>query len=81
MTVLRWEHESTLIPEDKLTYLAELYSKPLRWFLTVEDIDFAQTEVEVSASRIYRRVSRAPLVVQLAVERVVDAILRELETI
>ena len=64
-----------------LTLLAELYSKPLRWFLTVEDIDLARTEAEASASRIYRRLSRAPLVVQLVVERVVDAILCELETI
>ncbi len=80
MTVLRWEHESRVISEDRLARLAEIYSKPFRWFLTVEDIDFARTQAEASASRIYRRVSRAPLHIQLTVERAVDAILRELET-
>ena len=79
MTVLRWEHESRVISEDKLTHLAELYSKPLRWFLTVEDIDLARTEMEVSARRISHLVPRASLDVQLSVEREMDAILRELE--
>ena len=80
MSVLRWEHDRRPVPTEKLTLVAELYGRPLRWFLTLDEVELAtSTLVNDFARRIYDRVSRAPLSAQLAVERAVDDMFRELE--
>lgn len=44
MTVHRWEHSQRAVPEETLLRLCDLYGKPLRWFLTLEDGDLAQLD-------------------------------------
>ena len=80
MTVHRWEHDQRTISMDRLERISQLYDKPLRWFLTIEegDLDPPDAGYEV-ASRIYRRVAGAPLKYHPMVERVVDDMLKGLE--
>lgn len=42
MTVHRWERSQRAIPDDRLNKVCELYNKPLRWFLTLEEGDLEQ---------------------------------------
>ncbi|NQW24519.1 MAG: helix-turn-helix transcriptional regulator [SAR202 cluster bacterium] len=42
MTVHRWERSQRAIPDDRLDKVCELYNKPLRWFLTLEEGDLEQ---------------------------------------
>ena len=76
MTVHRWEREQRAVPMDNLTRLAEMYHRPLHWFLTLYEGETVDT-----AQRIYDPVSRAPLSAQQAVERAVDAVLREVDAL
>ena len=45
MTVHRWERSQRSISEENLDLLCDLYDKPLRWFLTLEDGDLEQEDV------------------------------------
>ena len=39
MTVHRWERSQRAIPDHLLDRVCELYNKPIRWFLTLEEGD------------------------------------------
>ena len=41
MTVHRWERSQRMISEEHLNRLCDLYDRPLRWFLTLEEGDLA----------------------------------------
>ncbi len=38
-TIHRWESSWSLVPGDALIQLSDLYNKPIRWFLTIENSD------------------------------------------
>ncbi len=80
MTVHRWEHDQRTISSERLERISQLYGKPLRWFLTLEegDLDPPDAGYEV-AKRIYRRVAGAPRKYHHLLERVVDDVLDGLE--
>ncbi len=80
MTVHRWEHVQRTISSDRLERISQLYGRPLRWFLTLEegDLDPPDAGYEV-AKRIYRRVAEAPLKYHPLLERVVDDVLDGLQ--
>ena len=42
MTVHRWERSQRAVPDHLLDKLCELYNKPIRWFLTLEEGDLDQ---------------------------------------
>ena len=42
MTVHRWERSQRAVPDYLLDKLCELYDKPIRWFLTLEEGDLDQ---------------------------------------
>ena len=42
MTVHRWERSQRAVPDHLLDRLCELYNKPIRWFLTLEEGDLDQ---------------------------------------
>lgn len=42
MTVHRWERSHRAVPDHLLDKLCELYNKPIRWFLTLEEGDLEQ---------------------------------------
>ncbi len=42
MTVHRWERSHRAVPDHLLDRLCELYNKPIRWFLTLEEGDLDQ---------------------------------------
>ena len=42
MTIHRWERSHRAVPEHLLNKLCDLYDKPIRWFLTLEDGDLEQ---------------------------------------
>ncbi len=42
MTVHRWERSHRAVPDHLLDRLCELYNKPIRWFLTLEEGDLEQ---------------------------------------
>lgn len=42
MTVHRWERSQRAVPDYLLDKLCELYDKPIRWFLTLEEGDLEQ---------------------------------------
>ena len=80
ITIHRWEHGLRTISEIKLACLSEIYGRPVRWFLTVEegDLDSLDSRNE-SARRISRRIAEAPEKYLVVVERVVDDLLQGLE--
>ena len=80
MTIHRWEHDLRTISEIKLARLSEIYGRPVRWFLTVEegDLDPPDSRSE-TARRIYRRIAEAPEKYRVVVERVVDDMLQGLD--
>ncbi len=89
MTVHRWERSQRGVPDDLLARVSELYDKPLRWFLTLEDGDLGQ-ESESSgpvsatpagssaAERIGRKIADAPASHRAMIEKVVDDMLHGL---
>ncbi len=42
MTVHRWERSQRAVPDHLLDRVCELYDKPIRWFLTLEEGDLEQ---------------------------------------
>ena len=61
MTVLRWEHSQRAVSDDILQRLSQLYDRPLRWFLTLEEGDLAEVDVRYSQTeREYGRVAERP---------------------
>ncbi len=42
MTVHRWERSHRAVPDHLLDKLCDLYDKPIRWFLTLEEGDLEQ---------------------------------------
>ena len=42
MTVHRWERSQRAVPDHLLDKVCELYDKPIRWFLTLEEGDLDQ---------------------------------------
>lgn len=51
MTVHRWERSQRAVPDHLLDKLCELYDKPIRWFLTLEEGDL-EDELGGSSGRI-----------------------------
>ena len=80
MTGHRWEHEQRAIKEYQLEQISELYSKPVRWFLTLEEGDLELSDPSNEAARrIYRMVIGAPKKYHSNVERMIDNLLAGLE--
>ena len=86
MTVHRWERSLRSISDQHLELVSELYSKPLRWFLTLEDGDLgqesessgpvsAQPAGSPAAERIRRKIADAPASQQSMIEKVVEDML------
>ncbi len=85
MTVHRWERSQRSISEENLDRLCELYDKPLRWFLTLEDGDLepngpSETQGFGSASsaaaqRLSRKIAQAPASDLPMIEKVVEDLL------
>ena len=44
MTVHRWERSQRAVPDHLLDRVCELYNKPMRWFLTLEEGDLEQEQ-------------------------------------
>ena len=42
ITIHRWERSQRMVQDTDLQRLCEIYDKPLRWFLTLEDGDLDQ---------------------------------------
>ena len=90
MTVHRWERAQRAVPDHLLDRLCELYDKPIRWFLTLEEGDLEQdmgtssraSEAPASygssadaAGRVYRKIADAPSDYLPLIEKVVEDIL------
>ena len=90
MTVHRWERAQRAVPDHLLDRLCELYDKPIRWFLTLEEGDLEQDmgqSGQVSeapapfgssadaAGRVYRKIADAPSDYLPLIEKVVEDIL------
>ena len=86
MTVHRWERSQRSISEGNLDRLCELYDKPLRWFLTLEEGDLEQengpSETQgfgvassPAAQRLSRRIADAPASQRRIIEKVVEDLL------
>jgi hypothetical protein len=87
--VHRWELSKSMIPEDTLGQLGELYGKPLSWFLTLEKGDverktgpngrqaFDATD-RVAASLLAGKIAGAPdalrPMIMMVVEDILDSI-------
>ncbi len=85
MTVHRWERYQRSISEENLDLLCDLYDKPLRWFLTLEEGDL-ENGVGVSdeaparpqnaaATRLSRKMADAPASERPMIEKVVEDLL------
>jgi len=86
MTVHRWERSQRSISEENLDRLCELYDKPLRWFLTLEEGHLEQengpSETQgfgvassPAAQRLSRRIADAPASQRRIIEKVVEDLL------
>jgi transcriptional regulator with XRE-family HTH domain len=88
MTVHRWERSQRSILEENLDQLCELYDKPLRWFLTIEegDLDWetGPSEDSLAASgrrsseasdKLSRKIADAPASYRPMIEKVVEDLL------
>jgi transcriptional regulator with XRE-family HTH domain len=88
MTVHRWERSQRSILEENLDQLCELYDKPLRWFLTIEegDLDWetGPSEDYLAASgrrsseasdKLSRKIADAPASYRPMIEKVVEDLL------
>lgn len=58
MTVHRWERSQRAVPDHLLDRVCELYNKPIRWFLTLEEGDLDQENGP--SGEASGRVSEAP---------------------
>ncbi|MCI0810858.1 MAG: helix-turn-helix transcriptional regulator [Chloroflexi bacterium] len=52
MTVHRWERAQRAVPDHLLDKLCELYDKPIRWFLTLEEGDLEQENGGEASGRV-----------------------------
>ena len=86
MTVHRWERSQRSVPDHLLDRVCELYDKPLRWFLTLEEGDLEQenglTETQgfgsassAAAQRLSRKIAQAPASQLPMIEKVVEDLL------
>ena len=86
MTVHRWERSQRGVPDDLLARVSELYDKPLRWLLTLEEGDLGQESESsgpvsatpagsAAAERIRRMIAEAPANQQAMIETVVEDML------
>ena len=84
MTVHRWERSQRAVPDHLLDKVCELYDKPIRWFLTLEDGDLevaatvqpAPKRADTGAAeRIRTKIAEAPASQQAMIEKVVDDML------
>ena len=85
MTVHRWERSQRMISEEHLNRLCDLYDRPLRWFLTLEDGDLAEetgnargasrTPLSAAAERLSRKIADAPESHRRMIEKVVENLL------
>ena len=57
MTVHRWERSQRAVPDYLLNQLCDLYDKPIRWFLTLEEGDLEQESVSVNGSGLVSEAS------------------------
>ena len=96
MTVHRWERSHRAVPDHLLDRLCELYNKPIRWFLTLEEGDLEQASGETGgrvseapapygsssevAGRVYRKIADAPADYLPLIEKVVEDILEGLKS-
>ena len=92
MTVHRWERSQRGVPDNLLERVSELYGKPIRWFLTLEDGDLEQESESsgpvsarpggsATADRIRRMVSDAPANQQTLIEKIVEDMLDGLKRV
>ena len=88
MTVHRWERSQRSVSEENLDRLCELYDKPLRWFLTLEEGDFGDNDEtsktasdtprstsSAAAKRLSQKISDAPEVHRPMIEKIVEDLL------
>ena len=88
MTVHRWERSQRGIQDTALDRVSELYSQPLRWFLTLEDGDLGEDNTQPedasatkspaspeAVERVYRKIAEAPAVHRPMIEKVVEDML------
>jgi len=85
MTVHRWERSQRSISDENLDRLCDLYDRPFRWFLTLEDGDLAEetgtageasrTSQSAAANRLSHKISDAPESQRPMIEKVVENLL------
>ena len=83
MTVHRWERSQRSVPDHLMDRLCELYDRPLRWFLTLEEGDLEQEDAtekssqrsSADAARLSGKIADAPAGVQSMIEKVVEDML------
>ena len=87
MTVHRWEKSQRGISEENLDRLCELYDKPLRWFLTLEEGDLEEdipttgstkapgSSSSAAANRLSRKIADAPVSHRPMIEKVAEDLL------
>jgi transcriptional regulator with XRE-family HTH domain len=91
MTVHRWERSQRSISEENLDRLCEIYDKPLRWFLTLEERDLEQENASsetqgfgvassAAAQRLSRKIAQAPAIDRPMIEKVVEDLLDALKS-
>jgi len=91
MTVHRWERSQRSISEENLDRLCEIYDKPLRWFLTLEEEDLEHENgpsetrglgcaSSAAASWLSRKIADAPASQRRMIEKVVEDLLDALKS-
>jgi len=91
MTVHRWERSQRNIPDHLLDQLCDLYDRPLRWFLTLEDGDLdeetgnaggaSRTPLSAAAERLSQKMADAPASHRPMIENVVEDLLEGLRRV
>lgn len=88
MTVHRWERSQRNVPDHLLDRLCELYGRPLRWFLTLEEGDLgdkdetsntasgtSRSTSSAAAKKLSLKISDAPETDRPMIEKVVEDLL------
>ncbi|MDA1129765.1 MAG: helix-turn-helix transcriptional regulator [Chloroflexi bacterium] len=81
MTVHRWERSQRGVSDTHLDLLCDLYNKPLRWFLTLEEGDLGEEsgssgkEPSTDANKLSRKIADAPADQRPMIEKVVEDML------
>ena len=86
MTVHRWERSQRAVPDHLFDKVCELYDKPLRWFLTLEEGDLEQEKVpsetqgfgsasSAAAQRLSKKIAQAPASDLPMIEKIVEDLL------